>query len=77
MAQLTTAFSTDARRTDNERIEAQLRQVLIAGILQSSENTPIQLPNELRNSEMKFTIQGKTITAWANRHRLQIELPSN
>jgi hypothetical protein len=76
MAQLTTAFATDARRTENQRVEAQLRQVVIAQILQSRQNSPLQLPNELNNSDVKMTIRGKTIIAQIDRQHLQIELPS-
>jgi type II secretory pathway component PulK len=72
-AQLTTAFSTDVRRTENEKIDAQLRQILIAGILQSRQNGAIQLPDPLK--DVKLEIQGKTITAQMDRHHQQITLP--
>ncbi len=73
-AELTTAFSNDVRRTQNQRVQAQLRQILIAGIIQSRQNTDVQLPAEL---DAKLTVQGKKITAEMNSRRLQIELPSN
>ena len=76
MAQLTTAFATDVRRTENERVEAQLRQVVIAGVLQSRQNNAIRLPDELKKSDVNFTIQGKTIIAQIDRRHLQIDLPS-
>jgi hypothetical protein len=75
MAQLTTAFATDARRTENERVEAQLRQVVIAQILQSRQNGPMQLPDELNKSDAKIAMQNKTIIAQIDRRHLQIELP--
>jgi hypothetical protein len=76
MAQLTTAFATDVRRTENQRVEAQLRQIVIAQILQSRQNSPMQLPAELKNSDAKITIRDKTIIAQIDRRHLQIELPS-
>ena len=75
-AELTTAFSADFRRTENEQIQPQLRQVLIAGIIQSRRNTAIELPAELKDADVKLTVQGKTIIAEMDSRRLSIELPS-
>jgi hypothetical protein len=76
-AEITTAFSNDARRTRNEQVESQLRQILIAGIIQSHQNSAVQLPTELKDSDAKLTVQGKKITAEMDSRQLQIELPSN
>jgi|HubBroStandDraft_4_1064222.scaffolds.fasta_scaffold1080450_2 type II secretory pathway component PulK len=76
-AELTAAFSADARRTENQQVQAQLRQMLIAGIIQSRQATAIQLPVELRNEDANLMLQGKTITAEMGRRHLSIELPSN
>jgi type II secretory pathway component PulK len=75
-AELTAAFSADIRRTREQQIDAQLRQLLIAGIIQSRQNITIRLPQELQNRDVKLTVQTKTITAEMGRHRLSIELPS-
>jgi type II secretory pathway component PulK len=74
--ELTAAFSADIRRTRDQEVQAQLRQVLIAGIIQSRQNKTIQLPSELQNEDAKVAVRGKTITAEMGRHRLSIELPS-
>jgi hypothetical protein len=76
MAQLTTAFATDVRRTQDERAQAQLRQVVIAGVIQSRQNSAIQLPDELKKSDVNLAIQGKMITALMDRRHLQVDLPS-
>jgi hypothetical protein len=75
MAELTTAFATDVRRTENQHVEAQLRQVVIAQILQSRQNSPMRLPDELNKSDVKIAMQNKTIVAQIDRQHLQIELP--
>jgi type II secretory pathway component PulK len=73
--ELTAAFSADIRRTRDQQVDAQLRQVLIAGIIQSRQNNTIQLPQELQNENVKLTVQTKTITAEMGRNHLSIELP--
>jgi type II secretory pathway component PulK len=75
-AELTAAFSADARRTENQQVQAQLRQMLIAGVIQSRQTTVIQLPVELRNDDANLTLQGKTITAEMGHRRMSIESPS-
>ena len=73
--ELTAAFSADIRRTRDQQVDAQLRQVLIAGIIQSRETTAIQLPQELQNQGVTFSVRNKTIMAEMGRSHLSIELP--
>ena len=73
--ELTAAFSADIRRTRDQGVDAELRQMLIAGIIQSRQNTTIQLPQELQNENVKFKVQTQTITAEIGRNHLSIELP--
>ena len=74
--ELTAAFSADIRRTRDQQVEAQLRQMLIAGIIQSRQNATIQLPSELQNADAKLNVRANMITAEMGRRHLQIELPS-
>ena len=59
LALLATLFAGEARRTQNQAIDAQLRQILIAGTIAAQhEMKEVALPAELSEAKVTITSEG-------------------
>ena len=66
LAVLATLFAAEARRTQNHAIDAQLRQLLIAGTVAARHGIrEIALPAELPDTKVTITSEGDNATVHA------------